>query len=62
MLSKPRANWKSVKYVTEYYDLSPQHCYNLAKLPNFPCMKIGKRGIRIDMSRIDKWFEDYFRR
>lgn len=43
MLSKPRANWKSVKTFIEYYDLSKAHAYKLIKLPGFPYMKTGEK-------------------
>ena len=62
MLSKTRANWKSVKHFAEYYDLSKSHAYALLKEPEFPYMRTGTRNIRIDMNKTDKWFHDYFRR
>ena len=62
MLSKPRANWKSVKYFIEYYDLSKAQAYKIIHLPDFPYMKTGEKNIKIDMSKTDKWFNDYFGR
>lgn len=43
MLNKTKANWKSVKYFIEYYDLSNAHAYKLIKLPGFPYMKTGEK-------------------
>ena len=62
MLNRTRANWKSVKYFINYYDLSKSHAYKLIKLPVFSYMKTGEKNIKIDMSKTDKWFEDYFGR
>lgn len=62
MLSKPRANWKSVNYFIEYYDLSKAQAYKLIKMPGFPYMKTGIKSIRVDMSKTDEWFNMYFRR
>lgn len=62
MLSKPKANWKSVKYFIEYYDLSRAHAYKLLKLPGFPCIKTGEKSLKVNMSETDKWFQDYFGR
>lgn len=62
MLNKPRANWKSVKYFIEYYDLSKAQAYKLIKQPDFPYMSIGEKGIRVNMSETDNWFKTHFRR
>lgn len=62
MLAKPKANWKSVKYFIEYYDLSKAQAYKLIKLPGFPYMNIGEKGIRVNMSETDNWFKNYFGR
>lgn len=62
MLRKPKANWKSVKYFIEYYDLSKAQAYKLIKLPGFPYMNIGEKGIRVNMSETDNWFKNYFGR
>jgi hypothetical protein len=62
MLRKTKANWKSVKYFIEYYDLSKAQAYKLIKLPGFPYMNIGEKGIRVNMSETDNWFKNYFGR
>lgn len=62
MLKKTKANWKSVKYFIEYYDLSKAQAYKLIKLPGFPYMNIGEKGIRVNMSETDNWFKNYFGR
>ena len=62
MLTKPKANWKSVKYFIEYYDLSKAQAYKLIKLPGFPYMNIGEKGIRVNMNETDNWFKNYFGR
>ena len=60
MQRKTKANWKSVKYFIEYYDLSKAQAYKLIKLPDFPYMNIGEKGIRVNMSETDNWFKNYF--
>lgn len=60
MQTKPKANWKSVKYFIEYYDLSKAQAYKLIKLPGFPYMNIGEKGIRVNMAETDNWFKNYF--
>ena len=62
MQIKTKANWKSVKYFIEYYDLSKAQAYKLIKLPGFPYMNIGEKGIRVNMSETDNWFKNYFGR
>ena len=62
MLRKTKANWKSVKYFIEYYDLSKAQAYKLIKLPGFPYMNIGEKGIRVNMTETDNWFKNYFGR
>lgn len=62
LLSKTRANWKNVNYFIEYYSLSKSQAYKLIKMPDFPCMHIGAKGVRVDMNKTDEWFEKYFGR
>lgn len=62
MLIKTKANWKSVKYFIEYYDLSKSQAYKLIKSPGFPYMNIGEKGIRVNMAETDNWFKNYFGR
>ena len=61
-LFKSKPQWKSVKYFIEFYDLSKAQAYKLIKMPNFPYMHIGEKGLRVDMSKTDTWFKDYFGR
>lgn len=62
LLSKIRPNWKSVNYFIEYYSLSKSQAYKLIKMPGFPYMHIGTKGIRVNMNQTDEWFEKYFGR
>lgn len=59
-LLKTKANWKNVKYFTEYYSLSKAQAYKLIKRPDFPCMNIGIKGIRVNMNETDEWFKKTF--
>lgn len=49
-------NWKSVKAFMEKYDLKRTRAYELVKQDDFPKMKTGKKGMRVNLNATDEWF------
>jgi len=50
-----RAVYKSVKTFAETYDLSIRKAYQMAEEEDFPKIRIGTKGIRVDMSKVHDW-------
>ena len=48
-----RAVYKPVKEFAEYYALGKTRAYELVNMPGFPMKRIGKKGIRVDMTKVD---------
>jgi len=58
---KSQKHWVTVKEFQDYYSLSPSYAYQLVNAKNFPAMRLGiRRGIRVDLSRTDEYFEKLF--
>lgn len=54
-----RAVWKSMNHFIEFYDLKKTRAYEMVKEEGFPMKRIGKRGIRVDMSKVDAFMDKY---
>lgn len=52
--------WVTVKKFIEYYDLKPTRAYELVHHKDFPSMKIGPKGIRVDLSKTDDFFKKHY--
>lgn len=50
-----RAVYKSIKNFAETYDLNIRTAYKMAEEEDFPKIKIGTKGIRVDMTRVHDW-------
>lgn len=55
-----RAVYKSVKKFAEYYDLKPSTAYQMASQEDFPKLRVGKKGIRVDMTKVEEWMQKKF--
>lgn len=55
-LGGPVPNWKNVKAFMEKYDLKKSKAYELIKENDFPVLKTGKKGIRVNLNATDEWF------
>lgn len=54
-------NWVTVEKFREHYDLSPSYAYQLVNAKNFPMKRLGlRKGIRVDLSRTDSYFDKTF--
>lgn len=50
-----RAVYKTVRNFAEYYDLKPSTAYKMVNEEDFPKIKVGQKGIRVDMTRVAEW-------
>ncbi|MPM32452.1 hypothetical protein SDC9_79014 [bioreactor metagenome] len=55
-----KEEWVSVPKFMEYYDLPSATAYRLIHEKNFPCNRISKRAYRVDLSKVDEWFNKNF--
>ena len=55
-----RAVYKPVKQFAEYYAMSLSKAYELINMPGFPMKRIGRKGIRVDMSKTDEFLDRHF--
>lgn len=55
-----RAVYKPVKEFAEYYALGKTRAYELVNMPGFPMKRIGKKGIRVDMTKVDDFINKNF--
>lgn len=55
-----RAVYKPVKVFAEYYDLGLTRAYEIVAMPDFPKIKIGRKGIRVDMSKVEEFMNKTF--
>lgn len=50
-----RAVYKPVKVFAEYYDLGMTRAYEIVSMPDFPKIRTGRKGIRVDMSKAEEF-------
>ena len=55
-----RSVFKTVRSFAEYYDLKPSTAYKMVNEEDFPKIKVGKKGIRVDMTRVPEWLAKNF--
>ena len=55
-----RAVYKPVKYFAEYYAIGKTRAYELVSMPGFPMKRTGRKGIRVDMSKVEEFMDKHF--
>lgn len=59
-IENKKDNWVKVSKFIEYYDLKPTTAYELVHHKDFPSMKIGPKGIRVNLAKTDEFFKKYY--
>ncbi|HBB27653.1 MAG TPA: hypothetical protein DC000_00085 [Clostridiales bacterium] len=52
--------WVSVEKFRQYYDLKKTRAYELIHAKGFPSMKIGPKGVRVNLAKTDEFFKKYY--
>lgn len=52
--------WVTVNKFIEYYDLKKTRAYELIHAKDFPSMKIGPKGIRVNIAKTDEFFMKHY--
>lgn len=55
-----RAVYKPVKTFAEYYDLGMTRAYEIVSMADFPKIRTGRKGIRVDMSKVEEFMSRTF--
>lgn len=55
-----RAVYKPVKVFAEYYGIGLTRAYEIVSMPDFPKMRTGRKGIRVDMSKVEDFMQKKF--
>lgn len=55
-----RAVYKPVKVFAEYYAIGLSRAYEIVAMPDFPKMRTGRKGIRVDMSKVEEFMKQKF--
>lgn len=55
-----RAVYKSVKEFAEYYSLGSTRAYEIVNMEDFPKIRTGIKGIRVDMSKVEEFMKTHF--
>lgn len=55
-----RAVYKPVKEFAEYYAIGKTRAYELVSMPGFPMKRTGRKGIRVDMSKVEEFMDKHF--
>lgn len=55
-----RAVYKTVKEFAEYYSIGKTRAYELVSMPGFPMKRIGRKGIRVDMTKVEEFMDKHF--
>ncbi len=55
-----RAVYKPVKEFAEYYSIGLTRAYEIVSMDGFPKTKTGRKGIRVDMSKVEEFMDKTF--
>ena len=52
--------WVTVGKFMDHYNLKPAKAYELVNHKDFPSMKIGPKGIRVNLAKTDEFFKKFY--
>lgn len=55
-----RAVYKPVKEFAEYYSIGLTRAYQIVDMEGFPKKRTGRKGIRVDMTKVEEFMDKHF--
>ena len=55
-----RAVYKPVKEFAKYYSIGLTRAYEIVNMKDFPKKRTGRKGIRVDMTKVEEFMDKNF--